>query len=115
MMKKNKERALSAKMANSRFVSKIADSVEAILTQEVYALLAGYPDHNDADDLRADPLFQILADVSPDSEQPLASGSTLARFAYAYTRRDADVPLEERDVLLEMRQTQIQRLHILND
>jgi hypothetical protein len=78
-------------------------------------LLAGYPDHNDADDLRADPLFQILADVSPDSEQPLACGSTLARFAYAYTRRDADVPLEERDVLLEMRQAQIQRLHILND
>jgi hypothetical protein len=90
-------------------------SVEAILTQEVYALLAGYPDHNDADDLRTDPLFQILADLSPDAKQPLASGSTLARFAYAYTRRDAEVPLQERDVLVEMRQAQIQRLHLLND
>jgi hypothetical protein len=93
----------------------IQHSVEAILTQQVYALLAGYPDHNDADDLRTDPLFQILADVSPDAQQPLASGSTLARFAYAYTRRDADVPQQERDVLVEMRQAQIQRLHILND
>src|SRR5215470_14553315 len=63
----------------------IRHSVEALLTQEVYALLAGYPDHNDADDLRTDPLFQILADSSPDATQPLASGSTLARFAYAFT------------------------------
>src|SRR4029453_9078902 len=52
-------------------------SVETLLTQSVYALLAGYPDHNDADELRHDPLFQILAEVSPDAERPLASGSTL--------------------------------------
>src|SRR5271170_6595757 len=81
----------------------IRHSVEAILTQEVYALLAGYPDHNDADHLRDDPLFQILADVSPSSDQRLASGSTLARFQYAYTRRQAQIPLEERPVLLEVR------------
>jgi hypothetical protein len=92
----------------------IRHSVEALLTQEVYALLAGYPDHNDADDLRHDPLFQILADVSPDAEQPLASGSTLARFAYAFTRRDAELPPEERPVLQEVRAAQTQRLKILN-
>src|SRR5271170_3874461 len=89
-------------------------SVEALLTQEVYALLAGYPDSNDADELRDDALFQILADVSPDAEQPLASGSTLARFQYAYTRRQAELPLEERPVLLEQRAAQIRRLKILN-
>jgi hypothetical protein len=93
----------------------IHHSVEALLTQEVYALLAGYPDHNDHDDLRHDPLFQILADVSPDSEQPLASGSTLARFHYAFTRRQAELPAEERPVLLEVRAAQTQRLKILND
>src|SRR4051812_27284421 len=65
----------------------ITHSAEALLTQEVYQLLAGLPDHNDADATRADPLFQILADVAPDAEHPLASGSTLARFQYAYTRR----------------------------
>jgi hypothetical protein len=92
----------------------IRHSVEAILTQEVYALLAGYPDYNDADDLRSDPLFQILADVSPDPERPLACGSTLARFQYAFTRRQAESPPEERPVLLEVRAAQTQRLKVLN-
>jgi hypothetical protein len=90
-------------------------SVEALLTQEVYALLAGYPDSNDADDLRHDALFQILVDVSPDAEQPLASGSTLARFQYAYTRRQAELPVEERDVLLEVRAAQLRRLKVVNN
>src|SRR5271163_3781066 len=43
----------------------IRHSVEAILTQEVYALLAGYPDHNDADELRGDPLFQYPRRCQP--------------------------------------------------
>src|SRR5262245_37474269 len=92
----------------------VRHSVETLLTQEVYALLAGYPDHNDADDLRSDPLFQILAEVRPDAEEPLASGSTLARFAYAFTRRQAELPLAERPVLVEVRAAQTQRLQILN-
>jgi hypothetical protein len=92
----------------------IRHSAEALLTQEVYALLAGYPDHNDADDLRHDPLFQILAEVSPDADRPLASGSTLARFQYAFTRRQAELPPEERPVLLEVRAAQCQRLKVLN-
>jgi hypothetical protein len=106
---------LAPRLPDPRSPKYVQHSVEAILTQEVYALLAGYPDHNDADDLRTDPLFQILADLSPDAEQPLASASTLARFSYAYTRRDAELPAEDRDVLVEMRRAQIQRLNILND
>src|SRR5436305_13041385 len=47
-------------------------STEALLTQAVYQILAGYPDCNDAQHLRADPLFQILADVAPDADHPLA-------------------------------------------
>jgi Transposase DDE domain group 1 len=105
---------LAQQLPDPRAPKFIRHSVEAILTQEVYALLAGYPDHNDADELRTDPLFQILADVSPDAEQPLASGSTLARFQYAYTRRQAELPVEERPVLLEVRAAQVQRLKILN-
>ena len=93
----------------------VRHSVEAILTQEVYSLLAGYPDHNDADQLRDDLLFQVLADVNPDLDQPLASGSTLARFQYAYTRRKAEIPLEDRPVLLEVRAAQLKHLKILNE
>ena len=105
---------LAVQLPDPRSPKFIRHSVEALLTQEVYALLAGYPDHNDADELRADPLFQILADQSPDPDQPLASGSTLARFAYAFTRRQAELPPAERPVLLEVRAAQTQRLKILN-
>src|SRR5262245_53280575 len=105
---------LAQQLPDPRSPKFIRHSVEALLTQEVYALLAGYPDHNDADDLRDDPLFQILADVSPAAAQPLASGSTLARFAYAFTRRQAERPRAARPVLLEVRAAQTQRLKILN-
>src|SRR5229473_428300 len=57
----------------------VIHSCEAILTQQIYQILADYPDCNDAQRLREDPLFQTLADVSPSNDQPLASGSTLAR------------------------------------
>jgi hypothetical protein len=106
---------LAERLPDPRAPRYITHSVEALLTQEVYQILAGYPDCNDAQVLRDDPLFQILADVAPDAAQPLASGSTLARFQYAYTRRQADVPLEERPTLLEMRAAQTGRIRILND
>jgi DDE family transposase len=105
---------LAQRLPDPRSPLFVRHSVEALLTQEVYALLAGYPDHNDAGDLRHDPLFQILTDVRPDAEQPLASGSTLARFPYAFTRRQAELPPEERPVLLEVRAAQTQRLKALN-
>jgi Transposase DDE domain group 1 len=87
---------------------------EALLTQEVYQILAGYPDGNDAQALRNDPLFQTLVDVSPDDEQALASGSTLNRFHHAYTRRQAELPWEERPVVGEVDAALSQRLKILN-
>ncbi len=87
---------------------------EALLTQEVYQILAGYPDGNDAQVLRDDPLFQTLVGVSPDEERPLASGSTLNRFHHAFTRRQAELPLEERPVLKEIDAALTQRVQILN-
>lgn len=105
----------AARLPDPRAPQFITHSAEAILTQEVYQILAGYPDFQDANELREDPLFQILADVSPDAGRPLASGSTLARFQYAYTRRQADLPREERPALLEMRAAQTQRIKLLND
>src|SRR5947209_10462396 len=106
---------LARRLPDPRSPKYIHHSAEALLTQEVYQILAGYPDCNDAQDLRHDPLFQILADLSPDAEQPLASASTLARFQYAYTRRQADQPRAERPVLLEVQAAQNGRLKILND
>lgn len=93
----------------------VTHSVEAILTQQVYQILAGYADCNDAQQLRHDPLFQTVADVAPADDRPLASGSTLARFQQAFTRRQDQLPLQERPVLQEVDAAQTQRLKILND
>lgn len=105
---------LAQRLPDPRSPKFIEHSVEAILTQEIYQILAGSPDFQDAQTRRVDPLFQILTDVTPDADHPLASGSTRARFQYAYTRRQAELPLEERDTLREMQQAQTQRIVLLN-
>lgn len=106
---------LAQRLPDPRSRKYIEHSAEALLTQAVYQILAGYPDFNDAQQLRNDPLFQILADVSPDADTPLASPSTLARFQYAFTRRQAERPAQERPVLWEVRAAQTSRIKILND
>jgi len=106
---------LAARLPDPRAQADVKHSREAILTQQVYQILADYPDGNDAQQLRHDPLFQSLADVSPTAQQALASGSTLNRFQHAFTRRQAQLPPEERDVLREVDAAQSHRLKILND
>jgi hypothetical protein len=106
---------LAERLPDPRSPQHIEHSAEALLTQAVYQILAGYPDCNDAQQLRTDPLFQILADVAPDADNPLASPSTLSRFQYAFTRRQAGLPWEERPVLHEIRAAQTGRIKILND
>ena len=107
--------ALARRFPDPRAQKFVTHSCEAILTQQVYQILADYADCNDAHVLRHDPLFQTVAGVSPSAEQPLASGSTLARFQQAFTRRQAERPPDERDVLGEVDAAQSQRLKILND
>jgi hypothetical protein len=106
---------VARRLPDPRAQKLVTHTREAILTQDVYQILAGYPDGNDAQALRADPLFQTLVGVSPADEQPLASGSTLNRFHHAFTRRQAELPLEERAVLGEIDAAQSQRLRLLND
>jgi hypothetical protein len=105
---------LAGRLPDPRDQRFITHSRAAILTQQVYQILADYADCNDAQQFRRDPLFQTLADVAPADDRPLASGSTLARFQQAFTRRQADLPLEERPVLQEIDAAQSQRLKILN-
>lgn len=106
---------LAQRLPDPRSPRFIHHSAEALLTQQVYQFLAGYPDGNDAQVLRDDPLFQILADVSPDAEQPLACGTTLTRFQYAYTRRQQHLPEEDRPAFRDMDSARTQRLHVLNE
>jgi hypothetical protein len=106
---------LAARLPDPRAQKYVTHTREAILTQQVYQILADYPDANDAQHLRRDPLFQAVADVPPTPAQPLASGSTMNRFQHAFTRRQAERPPEERAVLREVDAAQSQRLKVLND
>src|SRR5689334_12408254 len=53
---------LAERLPDPRSPEFVTHSAEAVLTQQVYQVLAGYPDGNDAGWLRDDPLFQVLAD-----------------------------------------------------
>ena len=107
---------LAQRLPDPRSARFITHPRAALLTQEVYQILAGYPDGNDADVLRHDPLFKTLLDLPADEDAPpLASRSTLNRFLYAYTRRDAERPPDERPVLRERQAALCRRLTIGND
>lgn len=54
-------------------------SLESMLRQRLFGILAGYEDCNDHDTLRNDPVFKLVADRLPEGE-PLASQPTLCRF-----------------------------------
>ena len=53
-----------------------------MVRMRVYGVLADYPDQNDHDVLRSDPVFKLIAGRSPDSPD-LASQPTLSRFENA--------------------------------
>lgn len=106
---------LAERLPDPRSQKFVNHSRERLLTQQVYQILANYADCNDAQVVRQDPLFQTLVERTPAVENPLASGSTLARFKRAFTRRQAELPLEERPALLEMDAAQTHRLKILNE
>jgi hypothetical protein len=106
---------LARRLPDPRSPRYIHHSLEALVVQQVYQFLAGYPDGNDADHCRHDALFQILQGVAADPASALASTSTLNRFLHGYTRKDAELPREERPSLLQQRRAQIQRLRANNE
>ncbi len=55
-----------------------------IVRSRTFGILAGYPDQDDHDALRSDPVFKLLADRSPDGND-LASQPTISRFENAIT------------------------------
>ena len=70
---------IAGRLPDPRAHKLVRHTREALLTQEVYQILAGYPDGSDAQALRHDPLFQTLVGVAPADDTPLASGSTCGR------------------------------------
>ena len=89
-------RGLAELVADDRHDSRVSHPGLSLFRQRLYQIIAGYEDANDADRLRHDPVFQILAD------QPLgaALGSqpTLSRWENAPSARDL---LHLQDALLD--------------
>ncbi|MFN7921607.1 MAG: IS1380 family transposase [Bryobacteraceae bacterium] len=64
---------------DGRDPQQIEHSVEQMVRQRVYALALGYEDLNDHEQLRQDPLLQVMAGKAEPGSEPLAGKSTLNR------------------------------------
>jgi hypothetical protein len=73
-------------MSDPREDERVRHSVLSLFRQRIYQIIAGYEDANDADLLRHDPAFQILAD-QPLGEA-LGSQPTLSRWENAPSARE---------------------------
>jgi hypothetical protein len=77
---------LAAGLADPRDPDRVEHSLQVLLCQRLYQIVAGYEDANDADRLRQDALFQLLAERAPG--ELLASQPTLSRLENRFTVRD---------------------------
>ena len=71
---------LAACLADPRDPARIVHEQQTMLAQRIHGISLGYEDLNDHNTLRDDPLMAVLADKTPDPEDPLASSPTLCRF-----------------------------------
>jgi len=89
-------RGLAQLVCDPREEERVCHSVLSLFRQRLYQIVAGYEDANDADRLRHDPAFQILAD-QPLGE-PRGSQPTLSRWENSPAPRDL---LKLQDALLD--------------
>src|SRR5664280_1104809 len=78
--------ALAEGLADERRAASVDHQLSALLRQRIYQIVAGYEDGNDANRLRHDATFQLLAERSPG--ELLASQPTLSRWENRFTERD---------------------------
>ncbi len=76
---------LTAALDDSRRQKSVQHSFIEMVRSRIYGILADYPDQNDHEVLRCDPLFKMIAGQSPDSEKHLACQATLSRFENGIT------------------------------
>jgi hypothetical protein len=85
-------------LADMRYEPSIIHSLSEMVRVRIFGILADYPDQNDHDVLRSDPVFKLIAGRSPDGKD-LASQPTLSRFENAISvkslRRLEDVLIDQ--------------------
>ena len=85
-------------LADVRYEPSVVHSLSEMVRVRIFGILADYPDQNDHDVLRGDPVFKMIAGRSPDGKD-LASQPTLSRFENAIDvkslRRLQDVLIDQ--------------------
>jgi len=79
--------ALTACISDPRDPAKITHDLRTLIAQRIFAIAMGYEDGNDHQELRNDPLLQLLTERGIDPAQPLGSPSTLCRLENGVDRR----------------------------
>jgi hypothetical protein len=79
-------RRFAETLTDRRDTGRIGHSFLEMVRMRVYGILADYPDQNDHDVLRSDPIFKLLCDRSIQADD-LASQPTLSRFENAISPR----------------------------
>ena len=87
---------LALRLCDPRAEERVRHSVLSLFRQRLYQIIAGYQDANDADRLRHDPAFQILAE--PPLGEALGSQPTLSRWENSPSPRQL---LQLQDALLD--------------
>jgi len=97
-----------------RFCACLADerldpvhTIESMIHQRVYGILAGYEDCNDHDALRGEPIFKMIAGRLPEDD-PLASQPTLSRLENSVQPAEL---LQLVDLMIELGIERVKRKH----
>ena len=77
---------MAAGLSDPRHHDRVHHDTRALLRQRIYQIVAGYEDANDADRLRHDPMWQIVADQK--LGDALGSQPTLGRWENAPSARE---------------------------
>jgi hypothetical protein len=80
---------LAAAMHDQRHLSSIDHTMRDLLAQRIYQIASGYPDGNDANSLRHDPMCTLGGERLPlDAAQDVASAPTFSRLEHQVDRKD---------------------------
>jgi len=84
-------------LTDLRYQPSVLHTLREMVRMRIYGILADYPDQNDHDVLRTDPVLKLIAGKSPNGDD-LASQPTLSRFENAI---DVKSLLRLQDVLID--------------
>lgn len=105
---------LSGVLEDPRWQPLVRHHRRAIVRQRLYGIVAGYEDGNDARYLRGDPVMQLVCGGRSEGDA-LASQSTISRFENALTRRQWEIPEQERPAFYEQQAARLSRVEAMND